>query len=211
MLKRYLLPGASAVLLSACNGIFGDIYDDPAGEPDTGYGFVIESENSMPGTIYIDATDYRDWVYLNFGAASAVTLDVDAPAPERWDMAVHRYDVKTNGGAVLQTEVSDFGEVALLPGAAFTPDVWTTGTIVTDMSGMMDGNLEYAGSFYNPVLSQWLDVDKSTMPPVYTLSGRVYVLRLSSGDYAAVKLVNYMDASAVKGFMTIQYVYPYLP
>ena len=77
------------------------------------------------------------------------------------------------------------------------------------MSTMMDGYLSYAESFYNPVLSRWLDVDKSTMPPIYTMSGRVYVVRLSDGRHLAVRLDNYMNGAGVKGYMTISYKYPF--
>jgi hypothetical protein len=73
---------------------------------------------------------------------------------------------------------------------------------------MMDGYLSYVESDYNEVLSQWLDVDTSNMPPSYTLSGKIYILRLADGTKAALKLENYMNESAVKGYMTIRYMYP---
>ena len=76
------------------------------------------------------------------------------------------------------------------------------------MSGMMDGNIVYMESYYNEELSKWLNVDKSNMPPTYTLSNKVYMVKLKDGTYAAVRLTNYMNASGVKGFMTIDYIYP---
>lgn len=90
----------------------------------------------------------------------------------------------------------------------FVADEWTTDRITIDMSQMMDGIIVYAEDYYNPCLSRWLDVDTSTMPPVYTLSGRVYLLRLADGTYAALRLTNFMDDAAVKGVMTIDYLYP---
>ena len=74
---------------------------------------------------------------------------------------------------------------------------------------MMDGYLSYAESFYNAELSTWLDVDKSTMPPIYTLSGKIYIIALSDGNNIAVKLSDYMNADGVKGYMTIEYIYPF--
>lgn len=76
------------------------------------------------------------------------------------------------------------------------------------MSQMMEGTILYAEDYYNPCLSQWLDVDTSTMPPVYTLSGKVYLLRLPDGTCAALRLTNFMSPAAIKGFMTIDYLYP---
>lgn len=87
----------------------------------------------------------------------------------------------------------------------YVADVWTTNVIVTDMSTMMDGYLSYTESFYNPELSKWLDVDKSTMPPIYTLSGKRYFVNLGDGREVALRLINFMNESGVKGFLTIEY------
>ena len=76
------------------------------------------------------------------------------------------------------------------------------------MSQMMDGVIIYAEDYYNPCLSKWLNVNTSTMPPIYTLSGKVYIFRLSDDTYAALRLTNFMNDAAVKGFMTIDYLYP---
>jgi hypothetical protein len=73
---------------------------------------------------------------------------------------------------------------------------------------MMDGYLSYVESDYNATLSQWLNVDTSNMPPTYTLSNKIYILRLADGSKAALKLENYMNESAIKGYMTISYMYP---
>ena len=109
---------------------------------------------------------------------------------------------------------ADFGAlpaVGSLPEEAFTADEWTTDKITVDMSQMMDGIIRYAEDWYNPVLSRWLHVDTSTMPPVYTLSGKVYLIRLADGTFAALRLTNFMNDAAVKGFMTIDYLYPVQP
>jgi predicted DNA-binding protein with PD1-like motif len=46
------------------------------------------------------------------------------------------------------------------------------------------------------------------MPPSYTLSGRIYIIRLADGTRAAVRLTNFMNAASVKGYMTLEYQYP---
>ena len=207
-----LLPGVAVMLsLSACNGIFGDIYDTPTPEQDSEYGFVAVDEQKGTGRIYINATDYSQWHYINLHRRQVVTAPAGGEAPAEWDFAVHRYDAKTRGGAVAETTAPDF---SLLPGAAalpeeaFVQDEWTTDKIAIDMSQMMEGTILYAEDYYNPCLSQWLDVDTSTMPPVYTLSGKVYLLRLPDGTCAALRLTNFMSPAAIKGFMTIDYLYP---
>lgn len=206
-----ILTAGAALLLSACNGIFSDIYDSPEVESTLEYGFLQSSTAKTPGIIYIDATDYSTWTYINLHNKTILPLSVDATEPEQWDFAIHRYDTKTNGGSVAETETTNFSVLnSFIPknDNAYISDIWTTTTIVTDMSTMMDGYLSYANSNYNTELSKWLNVDKSTMPPVYTPSNKVYILRLSDNTKAALCLNNYMDESGIKGYMTIEYIYP---
>ena len=145
-------------------------------------------------------------------AGVLIKVGLEQKEPEEWDIAVHRYDVKTNAGAVLETGFTGFSALRnadAMPEGAYVEDVWTTAKIAIDMSGMMDGNIVYMESYYNEELSKWLNVDKSNMPPTYTLSNKVYMVKLKDGTYAAVRLTNYMNASGVKGFMTIDYIYPF--
>ncbi|WP_302535944.1 HmuY family protein, partial [Phocaeicola coprophilus] len=71
---------------------------------------------------------------------------------------------------------------------------------------MYNGTIRYACSDYNSVLSQWLS--RKGMPPTYTLSGKVYVLRLKDGTHAALKLTDYRNEMYVNGYMRVQYIYP---
>ena len=199
-----IIAGAASMgLLSACNGILDGIYDEPDNVNNTGF------ENE--GEIFIDATSYTQWVYIDFSEQSTVTLGYDEDAPQNWDIAVHRYDVKTNGAKVVETNYSDFDQAitATIDEADLVSDIWTTNQIVIDMSTMMDGYLGYTESSYNPELSKWLNVDTSTMPPIYTPSGKVYIVYLPDGTRAGVKLLNFMNDMQVKGYMTIQYMYPF--
>lgn len=198
-----IIAGAASMgLLSACNGILDGIYD----EPDNGNNTGFENEEE----IFIDATSYTQWVYIDFSERSTITLGYEEEAPENWDIAVHRYDVKTNGAKVIETDYSDFDEAinAVIDEANLVADIWTTSQIVIDMSTMMDGYLGYTESYYNPELSKWLNVDTTTMPPVYTPSGKVYIVYLADDTRVGVKLLNYMNDMQVKGYMTMQYRYP---
>ena len=104
--------------------------------------------------------------------------------------------------------MTDISSVSKFSGADFIADEWTTNKITIDMSQMMEGIIKYAEDFYNPCLSKWLNVDTSSMPPVYTLSEKVYILKLQDGTFAALKLSDFMNTSGIKGFMTIDYLYP---
>lgn len=210
-IRMFTLGVAAVLSLPACNGIFEGIYDKPDMSGDVEFGFIAVDDKTNTGRIYIDATDYGEWHYIDLHGKQTVTTAVGDAAPGSWDFAVHRYDAKTNGAIVCESDAGDFGSLPGLGSFAaedFVADEWTTDRITIDMSQMMDGIIVYAEDYYNPCLSRWLDVDTSTMPPVYTLSGRVYLLRLADGTYAALRLTNFMDDAAVKGVMTIDYLYP---
>ena len=81
------------------------------------------------------------------------------------------------------------------------------------------GSKQYTGTYMtksncavcNPELSKWLNVDTSEMPPIYTPSNKVYLLKMKDGTMAAIRLVSYMNAAGTKGYMTFDYLYPYEP
>jgi hypothetical protein len=203
------MSGVAAMLLSSCNGLFDEIYDNvTTDEVVSEYGFTKLSSDVEVGTIYVDASSYTKWIYLDFSDHRADSVSVFDEAPQNWDLAIHRYDAKTNGGAVAETDIADFNLLSTAKIGNYVGDTFTTKKIVTDMSTMMDGYLSYVESDYNATLSQWLNVDTSNMPPTYTLSNKIYILRLADGSKAALKLENYMNESAIKGYMTISYMYP---
>lgn len=204
-----MMAGVAIVLLPSCNDVLGDLYDEPVSTSE--YGFIETCTSSKPGLIYINATDYTVWTYINFASKQIDSLSVTDPAPTKWDIAIHRYDAKTNNAKVVGTPLTDINQARTWENTDHLPevaDVWTTDKIVTDMSTMMDGYLSYADSYYNPELSKWLNVDTSTMPPIYTPSDKVYIIYLEDGKRAAVKLKDYMNSAGIKGYMSIQYIYP---
>ena len=87
-------------LFSACD-LLENVYDDP----------VVEKQE---GQYYVDATDYAQWVYVNLHTpvptitTSTISLDdlTETGAPQEWDIAHHRYDVKTNGASVMMTPIT---------------------------------------------------------------------------------------------------------
>lgn len=201
-----------AGLLSSCDGVMDDLYDEPEESNTTEYGFLSKSNGSSIGEVYVNASEYDRWMYINFHTCKIDSAAVDTKAePAGWDIALHRYDVKTNGAAAMETSYTDLSRLissGVLPTGNYTADVYTTNKVITDMSGMMQGHLVYASTYYNSVLSSWINVDTGTMPPVYATSGKVYVIKLSDGTYAAFILKSYMNDSSVKGYMRFDYVYP---
>ncbi|UKK50820.1 HmuY family protein [Prevotella sp. E13-17] len=205
-------------LFSACD-MMGDLYDDTiTGGDDRQDVPVVEQRE---GQYYIDATSYTKWVYINMhGDSLAITVadistedHTESGAPEEWDYAHHRYDVKTNDGSVMMTDchsIEQLEAMGLPAEATWTNDEYSEQSITVDMSHMLEGYLDYAPGFKNREAGRWLDVDTSSMPPIYTMHDNVMLFRFKDGTYAAVQLVNYMstDRYQTKGWMTVNYKYP---
>ena len=88
MMKRLFLI-AFLALLPSCNGIFPGIYDSGESDLVTGYGFIGYNPSDNSGKVYIDATDYTKWVYLDFHGRTAVTAGMSDLRRLSWcgDMA----------------------------------------------------------------------------------------------------------------------------
>lgn len=189
-------------MLVSCDGIFGGLYDEPA---KNSFGFIQRDDDGHGGTIRLDATSYTRWSYIDLHHqhidTANITLGQDAPL--EWDFAIHHYDVKTHGGTATESPFDNVGMAIELEELNFVADV--DSQVVIDMSTMMEGYLGYTPSPVNPVLSHWLDVDLSTMPPIYALSNKVYLLRLSDGTLVALQFTSFMDDSFAKGIVTLRY------
>lgn len=204
---KYTIILGAAMSLSACNGIFENIYDAP-----------IETEMEIKENSFsqVKTVEYTEWAYIDLSNRKVTTVQIgeeyENQIPEEWDFAIHRYDIKTNGGAAFQTgytSIDDFLAARKLPADKdFLEDEWTTDKIAIDMSGMMDGKIVYTESYRNAVLSGWLDVNTSTMPPVYTMSNQVFLIRMKDNTYAAIRFTNYMNARGIKGYIDFDFSYP---
>ncbi len=212
--------GMILVSFPSCTGILDNLYDKPADE-----GFIEDLGNH--GTLEINPQDYSQWTYIDFAQKHIEVRDIKNPGasddgktygePEIWDIALHRTDCKTNNGAILATEYTSLEELAKLdkvPAGKFIPDIPACkpedvdnpeekGRIIIDMSQMMDGIIKYAPSSKNLEIAPWIRKDTNEMPPVITLSGKVYLIHLENGHYLALQLVKY-----VSGNLTIKYHYP---
>ncbi len=191
------------MMLASCDGLFGGLYDEPAKE--SVYGFIHCDSDGRGGTLRIDATSYTRWTYIDLRHQRVDTANVTQgqEEPLQWDFALHRYDVRTHGGAAAETPFGEVETASMSDGLDFVDDV--DSQMVVDMSTMMEGYLGYTPARLNPVLSTWLDVDMSVMPPIYTLSNKVYLLRLANGTLVALQFTGYMDDAFTKGIVTIRY------
>ena len=132
---------------------------------------------------------------------------------ERWDFAIHHFDVRTNNGAVYETPYSSIDDAMAnadaIKAAAYTPDEWMPHQCIADLTYMMSWNIWHISSYVNPVMTRWVTMDFSTPPPKYAVTNRVYAMRMSDGTYAALFLDKYYDTNGQKGILTIDVKYPF--
>ena len=204
----YLAAGTIFTSFLSCDSI----YDDPEPYiPVPTEGFTFQ---------YVNATAYTNWVYFNLHEKDSLTLDYRQAIPADWDIAIHRYDVKTNGGAALETSFESLEalEKAVESGDYPQPyeNMWVSDvadSVTVDMSHMMDGYLVYAASSKNREIGKWLHLDLSSMPPIYTPSNKVYLVRLADRTVAALRFTDFIGPASkpyysAKGYISFDYLYP---
>lgn len=258
---RITIVGVCISLLTACNGVFDDIYDKP--QP-----FVPSK-----GQLIIDATSWSDWYYVDLPALQRLSAEGDdeallkaqtefeaypipmtptgettdkaeegalgqymywfdvfgsgisknefrhftptppQPEPQTWSFAVHRNNVRTNGGAVLETPYNSIDELPetneWLNNRQFVADEWSENEVWDSQDQMLLGLVPSQGIRVNKVLSSWLTLKIPPMPPEFTKNGHVFILRLADGTYAALQLQDYISPDNDKCWFTINYKYPY--
>ena len=127
-----------------------------------------------------------------------------------WHIAIHRFDIKTNGGAAVATTAKDFASVTEWPIDGYQKDVQVKNKLITDMSGMMKGEIGYAAaSDYNEVLSAWLTkTPTGSMPPyTYDPTNIVYIVKNADGSYAKLLFTDYSNDEGTTGHVTFSYEY----
>ena len=102
--------------LSACNGIFENIYDAP-----------IETEMEIKENSFsqVKTVEYTEWAYINLSERTVTTVKIgeeyESQIPDKWDFAIHRYDIKTNEGAAYKTTYTSIDELKPTPKHPPTP------------------------------------------------------------------------------------------
>ena len=136
----------------------------------------------------LDVSAYDKWTYVNLKTGETeihsdtsewIYTDGSVSEPEaketigiEWHIAIHRYEIKTNGGMVFDTEKTNMNEITELPEGDYKADENITNedeeyAIITDMSKMMQGNVGYAKTAtVNKVLCSWVKkTETGSMPP----------------------------------------------
>ena len=158
--------------------------------------------------------DATEWIYTDGSTREAQTpeaIGID------WHIAIHRYEMKTNGGQVFNTGSKDFEAVTSLPsGGTWVGDrTFPYGEseleVITDMANMMQGGVGYSK---NPTLNEslcaWVvRTETGSMPPTkYEPTNNVYVVKFADGSWAKLQFTDAGNTDTnASGYITWKYAF----
>lgn len=207
------------IIFSSCDGMFEGIYDEPVAEQQSEFGFknttMIPATEGMPaysrGWLYVKTAEYTEWTYIHFDSKTFGSADVHEEYDGDWDIAIHRYEVKTNGGKVRKTDYSDFNTMLnkthLEPGE-YKEDVWTTDKVAIDLSGILDFDVKFLETYCSTEID-WVEVIYPPYPPTYKNHDKIFIIKLNNGNRIGIRLENYVNNNGVKAYLTLEYIYPF--
>ena len=127
-----------------------------------------------------------------------------------WDLAFHKYDIRTNGGSAVKTSKTNLDDVtsSTMPTTGFVEDV--DGSVYADMTKMMKGFVGYQYVKINEVLTDWVTrTPTGTMPPtLYSLNKNVFVVYTKAGKYAKIQFYDTTNDKGDAVYPTFNYEYP---
>ena len=171
--------------------------------------------------IVVDASDYTKWVYINFDKGEVV--NVSTPETDlSWDLGLHRYDFKTNGGtsgkgkgAAARTTQKDL--MANIP----TPkdSEWKLdreGKLLMKFD-MSKHEMKYEKQSANFLLTSepkgdgkgYLNkgiISSVGMPPKDTVDPSVFLVRSAAGQIVRVRVLDCLSATKKRGHITLEYI-----
>lgn len=173
----------------------------------------------------LQVSEYNEWVYFSFedgivgryfidlsnisedNKVDGNMVDADGKAVSEssfdWDIALHRWDIRTNGGSALNTEKTEMTDVTTIPTTGYTADIDKE---IYATSAMLTGTK--APFTLNEELCKWMTVNTSQMPPVYTIHKYVYIVKTQAGKYAKIQFTDRTNDDDVSGYVTFTYEYP---
>lgn len=168
-------------------------------------------QQEQPLEVYVDATSKTTWNYYSLSDNKIVGTGEETVqdnekwfARTDWDIAINKYNVRTNSGAATTAQASG-GVCTLGSGVAFE----SLGQLPSDAQFLSDEAVTSSGmggaqtttiySKASVIVFKTNDDGSMIMPPVY-LQAPVYVFRTADGErYFKVQFTQYLDQNKVSG------------
>ena len=174
--------------------------------------------------ITVDASDYTKWVYISFTKGKVVS--VSAPETDlSWDLGLHRYDFKTNGGtsgkgkgAAARTTQKDLkADIPAPKDSEWTLD--REGMLLMKFGANKEGkhDMKYEKQSANFLLTSepkgdgkpgYLNkgiISLAGMPPTVTIDPSVFLVRSAAGQIVRIRVLDYQSATKKTGHITLEY------
>lgn len=168
-----------------------------------------KSPETIARTLTVNATAYNQWVYVNLKDGNTQTVTMEGSDDESkvtidWQIAIHRYtEVKTNGGAIVQTDATDLSKLTTLPTEGYVADEQDQKVLVEFVMPPTDDN--YVVTHVNTTV-KW--TEGSAMDGTLGTTNKVFVLKCKDGTFAKLQFTDFANADNVKGHVTFNYEYP---
>ncbi len=177
-----------------------------------------EPKKKRPEIFQHNIKDHSKWYYYSFKTKQFVgTGDTDpakgddAKWAERtdWDIAFHRYDVRTNGGTsgkgqggILELKTTKYFSVKEVGNQPFTKD-----EIVKDGIYLGDPHKQKRiDSSISSIACEWIKFDHPKMAWVIT-KRNVFIVKTAEGKFVKIQFVNFLNDVNKSGYLTMRYAY----
>ena len=217
MKKKILLSLVALMTLLLCASCKSD-KDEPKPAPNP------TQKEWVTKQITVDASDYTKWVYISFTKGKVVS--VSAPETDlSWDLGLHRYDFKTNGGssgkgkgAASRTTQKDLkADIPTPKDSEWTVD--REGTLLMKFGVNKEGkhDMKYEKQSANFLLTSepkgdgkpgYLNkgiISMAGMPPTVTIDPSVFLVRSAAGQIVRIRVLDYQSATKKTGHITLEY------
>ena len=140
------------------------------------------------------AGDYTHWYYYSFDEQKVTKSEVGTPEPDVWDLAFHRFDIKTNDMGVIAYSADAYDGISVIPAEGYVLDT-ENDSIAVDMTDVMNGNIGYVHSHINQEISRFVTYSLESYPPVYTYHPKSFVLRTKNARFFKLKVLDWRNNS----------------
>lgn len=170
---------------------------------------------------YLDASAYDEWTYYSLRDNKVYKtvkyneegkLTEDLSNDKNWDIAFHRFDIHTQGGAFKSSieDLSKAGEVTL---GEFVQDTEAEITLFYGIGADGKHEMKTTKALINPLMSGgvgkkggWVE-NQGTMPPNYVVLPNVWFVKDANGDVVALKFLECRTRDGKTGGITLNYMY----
>lgn len=167
--------------------------------------------------VALDLSNSTVWTYFSFEKGFDTPVGTGSVNPEDgddakwktrtdWDIALHSYDIRTNGGTsgngkggITKQTATTLAGVTVAPESGYTKD--TMGRIMT----MTKQGHKFYPSSISPEIAGWAKYDHKER--TWNIKPFVIVVKTGNGKYVKMHVKNYLNKENKSGYLTFDYVY----